>query len=158
MSVFLKSYTRALRRYDRDLYAGKNREGLTCIFRKTKRYEPICETEGFRLLNLLECKQFVFALTDNWTALGTPRDWGIEHVLNKVKQSDALMNERLFDEMDAHNERVDESERRATRNEMEAFWSHERRRFAKSTDDILTHSLSKDEPRKRLKDRSIKNG
>jgi hypothetical protein len=64
----------------------------------------------------------------------------------------------MFDELDEQNEAVDKSKKRALRNEIEAFWSHERRRFAKATDHILTHSLSKDEPKKRLKDRSIKNG
>ncbi|MES1988822.1 MAG: hypothetical protein V4440_12500 [Pseudomonadota bacterium] len=109
------------------------------------------------LYNLINGVQFIFALTDNWLATGTPRNWGIEFVLQRIKDIDAVANERMFEEMDAHNERVDQSRARSMKNEMEAFWSHERRRFAKATDGILTHSLSKDEPRKRLKDRSIKN-
>ena len=155
--MFLSSYTRALKRYDSDLYAGRTKDGLPCVFRKFKCYEFVCEWEGNILLNLKDNRQFVFALTDNWTAMGKPRDWGIDFVLEKIKSVDALANERFFEEMDAHNEKVDNSKKRALKNEMEAFWSHERRRFAKATDDILTHSLSKDEPRKRLKDRSIKN-
>lgn len=158
MSLFLKSYTRALKGYDRDLFAGLNRDGVACVFRKHKHYEPVCEDDGFRLLNLKEGKQFVFALTDNWNLSGQPRNWGIDFVLNRIREIDALANERMFEEMDAKNESVDQSKQRGLKNEMEAFWSHERRRFAKSTDDILTHSLSKDEPRKRLKDRRIKNG
>lgn len=160
MSVFLKSYTKALKRYDSDLYADKTLDGLTCVFRKTKRYEPVCVTEKFKLLNLIECKQFVFALTDNWQATGIPRDWGIDHVLNRVKESDALANERWLEEIDAHNERIDKSKRRELKNDMESFWSHERNRFVKTMDESLglTHSMSKDEPRKRKKDRSIKNG
>ena len=157
MSVYLSSYTKALKRYDSALYAGRTMDGLPCVFRKTKRFEVVSEWEGGKLLNLRECKQYVFALTDNWAASGKPVDWGIDFVLQKVRQSDALANERLFEELDAYNDKVDESKKRTLRNEMEAFWSHERRRFAKATDGILTHSLSKDEPRKRLKDRSIKN-
>jgi hypothetical protein len=140
------------------LFAAKNSDGVVCVFRKVKRYEPVYVDDDFKLLNLIEGKEFIFALTDTWGLNGRPRDWGIDFVLNRVKEIDALANERFFEEMDAHNEKVDESKKRHIRNEMEAFWSHERRRFAKATDDILTHSLSKDEPRKRLKDRSIKNG
>lgn len=158
MSVFLSAYTKALKGYDRELFAGRTRDGLPCVFRRSKRFVPACELDGIPLSTLIEDKHFIIALTDNWTARGLPRDWGIDSVLNRIKEIDALANERLFEEMDAHNEKVDESKKRAVKNEMEAFWSHERRRFAKATDDILTHSLSKDEPRKRLKDRRIKNG
>lgn len=158
MSVFIKSYTKALKSYDRELFAGRTTDGVACVFRRHKRYVPVCELNGGSLHALIEGKQFIFALTDNWTARGVPRDWGVDFVLNRIKEIDSLANERMLDEMDAHNEKIDESNKRSLKNEMEAFWSHERRRFAKATDDILTHSLSKNETRKRLKDRSIKNG
>ncbi len=158
MSLFLSAYTKALRSYDRDLFAGRTKDGVPCVFRKAKRFEPVWVTDDFKLLNLIESKQFVFAITDNWMATGTPRDWGIDDVLDKVKKSDALANQALFDEMDAHNEKVDQIKKKDTRNDIESFWIDERKRFAKATDDILTHSLSKDEPKRRLKDRSIKNG
>ncbi len=158
MSVMLSSYTRALKRYDPDLYAGRNIDGVPCVFRKSKRYHMICDWDGGALLELKADKQFIFAITDNWVLSGRQIDWGIDDVIGHVQSIDAVANERLFDEMDEHNERIEKSKSRALKNEMEAFWSHERRRFAKATDDILTHSLSKDEPKKRLKDRSIKNG
>jgi hypothetical protein len=128
------------------------------VFRKVKRFVPVCENEGFRLLNLTEDKQYVFALTDNWTLSGKPINWGIDDVLGRIKKLDCWANKNLFEELDAENEKVDERKRRDLRNEMDAFWSHERDRFKTATSDILTHSLSKDNPRKRLQDRSIKNG
>ena len=158
MSVFLHSYTKALKRYDRELYADRTKDGALCVFRKVKRFVPVCENEGFRLLNLTEDKQYVFALTDNWTLSGKPINWGIDDVLGRIKKLDCWANKNLFEELDAENEKVDERKRRDLRNEMDAFWSHERDRFKTATSDILTHSLSKDNPRKRLQDRSIKNG
>ncbi len=107
-------------------------------------------------MNLGEGKEFCFAVTDTWKANGRPIDWGIDDVVGRIQKMDFLANKDLFEQMDAENERVDAIRRKDLRNEMEAFWSHERRRFAKATDDILVHSLSKDEKRKRLKDRSIK--
>ena len=158
MSLHLKSYTKALKRYDADLYAARTKDGVCAVFRKVKRFEPVVVDQEFRLLLLRECKQLVFALTDNWTLTGTPRDWGIDDVIGRIQQIDTLANERMLDELDAENERIDQQKRRHLRSEMEAFWSDNRRAFAKATDGILTHSLSKDEPKKRLKDRSIKNG
>jgi hypothetical protein len=155
--LFLSTYTKNLKSYDSDLYAGRTKDGLPCVFRKYKRYEYVCELGDTALFNLKDDHQFVFALTDNWTAGGKPREWGIDFVMNKIKAMDAQANARFFEEMEEHNEKIDISKKRHLKNEMEAFWSHERRRFAKATDGILTHSLSKDEKRKRLKDRSIKN-
>ena len=152
----LRAYTRNLKRYDKDLFAGRNREGLPCVFRKSKRYHPVIEGEGVKLSVLMDDIQYVFAITDNWSAGGKPRHWGIDDIVWKVQSIDALANAKLFDEMDAENDRLDQIKKKDLRNEMEGFWSYERRRFAKATDDILTHSLSHDEPRKRLKDRSIK--
>ena len=153
------SYTRALKRYDRDLYAGRTKDGALCVFRKVKSYDLVCDDVGFKLFNLVERSQFVFALTDTWTLAGIPRAWGIDHVLGRVKEMDVKANERFFEELDEKNEKVDKSNKRKLRNEAEAFFADNRKEFAKGIDEIVgcTHTLSKDEPRKRLKDRSIKN-
>ncbi len=156
--MYLKSYTRALKNYDRDLFADRNNAGMPCVFRKVKRWVMVCEDEAFRFANLVEDKQFVFAITDTWTLRGEPRDWGIDDVVGRIQKLDTLAQKDFFEKMDAENERQDSIKRKDLRNEMEAFWSHERNRFVKTTNDILTHSLSKDEPKKRLKDRRIKNG
>ncbi len=156
--MFLRSYTRALKNYDRDLFADRNRDGVACVFRKVKRWVTICDDIDFKLANLVEDKQFVCAITDTWSLRGSPRSWGIDDVVGHIQKMDVLADKDFFDKMDAENERQDKIKRKDLRNEMEGFWSYERRRFAKATNDILTHSLSKDEPRKRLKDRSIKNG
>lgn len=154
------SYTKALKRYDRDLYAERNRDGVICIFRKYKRYEPVIESESFRFLNLIQDKQFVCALTENWTLRTEPRMWGIDHVLNKMREMDLQYNERMLEALEEQEKKVEEAERRSFRNEAEAFFADHRSEFVKTFDQTmgLTHSLSKDEPRKRLKDRSIKNG
>ena len=158
MSVYLHSYTKALKRYDLDLYVDRNKDGAACVFRRVKRFVPVCVSEGFKLLNLIEDKQFVFALTDTWTLKGKPVDWGIDDVLGRIRKLDVWANKNLFDEMDAENERIEQIRQKDLKNEMEAFWSDEHSRFKKATGDILTHSMSKDSKRKILQDRSIKNG
>lgn len=158
MSVYSHSYTKVLKRYDRELFVERTREGALCVFRRVKRFVPVCVSEGFSIKNLIEDKQLVFALTDTWTVLGKPIDWGIDDVLGRVQKLDCWANKNLFDEMDAENDRIDRIKQKDLKNEMEAFWSHERERFKDATSDVLTHSLSKDEPHKRLRDRSIKNG
>lgn len=154
-----QSYTRALRGYDRDLFTDVNQDGVLCVFRKVKRYHLVWDEE-FVLYELKEGREYIFALTDNWALSGRPRAWGIETVVNRIKEIDTLANERFFDEMDEANAKADESQKRSIRNEMEGFWSYERKRFAKTMDESVgcTHSMDRTEKRKRLKDRSIKNG
>jgi len=154
------SYNYYLKKYDRDLFAGRTKDGVLCVLRKVKRYEPVVVADDFKLLNLVECKQFVFALTDTWTLAGQPRSWGIDRVLDRLREIDCQANERLIEEMDAANERADESKKREFRNEAEAFWLDHRKEFIKAVDSVYgtITSLSKDEPKKRLKDRSKNNG
>lgn len=157
MNWFLHSLTKVLKNYDRELFAGLTTDGVPCVFRRAKRWELVFESEDFSLSNLKEGKEYVFALTDTWTPKGTPRIWGFDTVLGRIQDLDAWARKDFFEKLDAENDKVDERKRRAIANEMEAFWDHEHSRFKKATGDVLTHSLSKDEPRKRLQDRSIKN-
>lgn len=158
MSLYAKSYERVLKSYDRDLFVDRNRDGVLCVFRHTKRYEPVVEAEGFRLLNLKRDREYVFALTETWGLSGKPRDWGADDVLDHVQKIDKLANADVLSAADELNDQVNERRMRHIRGEMEAFWKDQRRAFAKATDDILTHSLDKSETKRRLKDRSIKNG
>lgn len=152
------SYNKAVKRYDRDLSCGFTKEGVLCVFRRKKQFIPVVVEDDFKLLNLVEGRELVFPLTDTWTMRGKKRDWGIDHVLNRLRDIDTQINENLLDDMDRANEKVDQARERDLLNEAEAFWSDQRKAFVKATDDILVHSLSKDEPHKRMRDRRIKNG
>lgn len=160
MSWRLDSYTKALKRYDRDLFAGRTREGTPCVFRRVKRFVPVIESDDFRLMTLKESKDFVFALTDTWLATGQPRDWGIDHVLNRISEIDTQRHEDFIRKMDEANEKVDKSRARHLDNEAEAYLKDNRRQFVDEFEAIapMARSLPRIEKRKILRDRSIKNG
>lgn len=158
MSIYLRSYNRVLQSYDRDLFVERNLDGVLCVFRHTKRYDLVIETEDFKLMNLRSGKDYVCALTETWGLTSKPRDWGSDDVLDHIQKIDQLANKRFLEEADTLNEEVEKKRKRHLRGEMEAFWHDERRAFARATNDILTHSLDKSETKRRLKDRRIKNG
>ncbi len=160
MSWRLDSYTKALKRYDRELFAGRTREGTPCVFRRVKRFVPVIESETFKLMTLKEDKHFIFALTDTWLATGQLRDWGIDHVLNRISEIDTQKHEDLIRQMDEANERVDKSRTRHIDNEAEAYLKDNRRQFIDEFEAIapMARSLPRTERRKILRDRSIKNG
>lgn len=160
MSLYQKAYERVLKRYDESLFVQRNVDGVLCVFKHSKRFVPVFEAEGYRLSNLIRSKEYVFALTDTWGLTGKPRDYGVDDVLAHLQKIDSLANARFMEEAEELNARKDQSKKRALRNEMEAFWSHERNRFKKAIDESVgtTASLDKSETKKRLRDRRIKNG
>lgn len=160
MSLYAKSYEHALKRYDRDLFVARNPNGVLCVFRHSKRFTPVCETENFKLLNLSNCVEYVFAITDTWGASGKERDYGIDDLLNHIQKIDSLANAKFIEEIDAQNDAVDKARDRHLKNEMEGMLAYEKKRFQRAFDEIapISGSMSMDEPKKRLKERSIKNG
>jgi hypothetical protein len=156
----MHSYTKAVQSYDRELYAGHTKDGVPCIFRRVKRWIPVCEDEGFSLKQLREDKELIFALTDTWAATGTPRLWGIDKVLDRLKEIDAWAHEDVLSKIDEQNSKVDQSRARHLDNEAEAFLKDNRREFVKGFEEIapMARSLPREEKRKKLRDRRIKNG
>lgn len=160
MSVNLRAYTRVLKSHDKDLFCDFNKIGIPCIWRRSKRFVEAVRTDSYKILDLIQDKQFVFALTENWTTQGRVVHWGIDRVLEKVKSIDGFHNEELLKEVEKSEEKVSAAKQRDLRNQMEGFWSDQRSRFKEATKDILTHSMDKSEPnkRKREKNRRFKDG
>lgn len=158
--MLAQSYTKYLKTYDKDLYARRSNSGVLCVYRRAKYLEYVCDFMDSKLFNVKTRDQFVLSLTDNWAMNGAPRMWGIDRVLNRIREMDVQADAEFFDKIDKANEQVDEAKARHFRNEAEAFFSDHRREFVDAIDEGVgcIHSLSKDEPRKRKKDRSIKNG
>lgn len=149
-----KSYiNRNLKRYGPDYYCERNKDGILCVFRKNKRAVLAAEWDGFTLYNLIDSPEFVFALTDNWKTTGKPREWGSEHVLLRLKETDWWANPNLLDEMDKQNAKIDEAKARDLRNQTESYLADNHSVFKKAFADINTANLSKREARKINKDK-----
>lgn len=83
------------------------------------------------------------SLTDTWKANGTPRNWGIDVVLNRVKANDLWNNPDFMNDFVKQNEAIEASKDRAFKNDVEAFLYDFRSEFHKATSDINTASLDK---------------
>jgi hypothetical protein len=145
---FTKYLTRCLRGYDGDLIAHRNSSGVACVMRKLKKFRPVIVGEGFRFLNLADSWDFVFALTDNWTLNGVPRDWGAENVLSRLKALDIFNDPKLIEKMDEENAKVDKTKAKDHANMTEAFVLDNKRAFQKAFSDINTSTMSMRDKRK----------
>lgn len=90
----------------------------------------------------------VFALTDNWSVKGTPVEWGIEPIIAKLKECDSYQRNIVEDLIKSY-EKADRAKQREFRNNAEAFFSHERKRFAQAMDGINTSQIKSDKNNKR---------
>lgn len=134
---------RIVKGHDRDLSATRSHLGMIVIDRKASVSAPA---------------QRVFALTDDWTMNGKPRDWGAEVVLDRLKKHDLATNTRLMQDLEEREEELAKQKERDLENKNEA-WAYEYHRTFKETfKDTLTHSMDKSERRRQRfeKSREIK--
>lgn len=151
----VKFINRVLREHDYELYCQRNQNGVIVVYRRGKRFVPFLDDGAATWFTTEESPQFVCALTDNWKTNGKPRDWGADRVVSYVKEHDLWNQEDFFKKMEAHNEKVDESNRRDFLNTAESFFSDTRSLFKKDFSDIRTANMDKTEKRRRLRDKGI---
>lgn len=140
--------TRQLKRYDKELYCGKNSAGQLCIFRNSKVWDTFELDDGVFLRVSRPAPHFICALTHNWQASGRPVDWGYMPIIQRLQEMD-LQKRDLVSEIEKQTERALESSERHLKNETEAFFSEKRSVFKKAFSDINTANLSKKEKRRK---------
>lgn len=129
MDSRVREVNRVVKGYDRDLVAQREGNGAIHIYRKTE--------------NPADPLHFVTALTDTWTVRGTPRDWGLEVLHDRLVAHDLWKNETIMERIMAKTQKNEESRERSRKNNTEAFLQEFRRQFARATDGINTSSLAK---------------
>jgi hypothetical protein len=149
-----KNYiSRAVKVYDHDYYAARNRNGILCVYRKNQRMIVAAEWDDFKLFQLIDSPEFVCALTDNWRTNGRPREWGAEYILKRLRETDLHHDPELVEKLDQANAKVDESKMKNFRNQTEDHLRENMSAIRKSFSDINTSTLSKKEINKVKRDK-----
>lgn len=141
----MNQVTRFVKTHDSKLYC-ERREGKLCVCRKDQRIESY-DIDGSSVDFILPASHLVFALTDDWTLSGQPREWGLLPILDRLKEHD-LWNRDVAKDVLAQKERRSKSRDRDVDNHIEAYLKEHRRDFARATNDINTSNLSKKENRR----------
>lgn len=126
--------TRHIKKWDRRLSAKYVGEGLIHI-----------------LFSDANVNKLVMSLTDNWSANGQPRLWGIEPILMRLRQIDVSGNQSHLEELRKQREREEESRKRDMKNKIEDGAREARPLFAKAFNDINTSTLDKTYDKRKLK-------
>ena len=145
-----QTITRAIRKYDRDLYAKKT-QGRVDIMRRTVRYESYDIGSGTRLLVAKNDGAYIFSLTDNWSINGNAVEWGIEPILARLKAIDCWNRGDFFAELESDYEKHEKSEKRHFKNNVESYLSDFHSSFRSTFKDYNVASMNKIDKR-RIKD------
>lgn len=117
---------------------------------KKKDSKLFAQRDGSGIIHLYREKEFgrgseyVCSLTDNWTVSGGSVDWGIVPINHRLSMMDISGGTRLFDEMYAQDQKVEESKKRDMSNHLESFCQYEMApKLKKAFSDINTSSMDK---------------
>jgi len=126
----VREVNRVVKNYDRELGAYRDQDGKIHVTRT----DP-------------KSRSLVFSLTDTWQAQGTPREWGLEVIMARLRAIDLWKDETVLDRLELEQQKREEANRRDLSNTTESFLYDFRRQFAKATDCINTGTLEKRDPR-----------
>lgn len=150
MEYRVSKINKVIKNYDDALYA-KKESGVIKIFRKAYNWLSF-NFNGDILTYAAPSPHLIFCLTDNWTIHGTPVDWGLEPIANRLKAMDLWNNPDFAERMIKSYEKSKESDRRDVSNSMESFLYDFRKQFAKAFNGINTSTLDKID-RRRMKEK-----
>lgn len=151
MDARLRQLNRHIKNYDGDLYVARTEQGMVQVMRKSYRWDEF-DFDGKTVKYLRPQPQPILPLTEDWKYSGRPVEWGIEPIMQRLKDMDAWRDDSYFDAMKKRREDKELDEQRIKRNNIRAWAADMRRDFAKSTNDINTSTLDKNVDLRRKKD------
>lgn len=124
--------TQAVRSYDSALYVIQASTGAYQVWRK----EFPKDWDGLTFSARSE-KQFILALTNDWTLNGTPVEWGIDPLLNKLKEMDAWRDDSYYGQMVKERDINEANKHRRFKNNVRAMALDVRKEVAKASNDYI---------------------
>lgn len=124
--------TQAVRTYDKALYVLQTNTGTYQVWRKE--YPKDWDGLTFSARNEV---QFILALTDDWTLKGKPVEWGIDPLLEKLKEMDAWRDDSYYGQMVKGRERDDANKLSRFKNNARAMAADVRKDVAKAAGDFI---------------------
>ncbi len=131
---------REIKLYDRQLYAVQSTTGLIQIMRNNRRWD-VYILDGKSLIYGSDSPHLILNLSRDWGHGSDPADWGLEPLVERLRDMDQWRDDSSYDKMVKQRELVDENKKRALKNDMRARALDLRRDFAKATNDINVSNL-----------------
>lgn len=148
--------TQYLKKYDEKLFVSVNYKGVRQILREHYTYKPY-DVDGVTIQCLEPAHFHVVSLTDTWTDLGEPVDWGMLPIWQKLCEMDcwsrqSFINSEFYDLQ----EKAKKSKERDFENKAEAMAYELRDSFKKTFSDVNISLLDKTEHKLINKEKTVK--
>lgn len=142
----LEKINRVIKSHDRLLFA--KRDGVRInIYRKCIGWDFV-EVDGQEIGYTFDDPFLVMSLTDTWSVNGTPVEWGLDVIRNRLIAIDLWHSGMTANDLIEQNNKVDAATEKDHRNTIESFLYEYRSQFAKATDGINTSLLAKVDKRR----------
>lgn len=148
MNSKLKLLAKELKAYDRELVLHQDDHTKKVTIMRKKTYWETVEFEGKTIQYSRTYPDYVISLTKDWKMNSEPVDWGIEPVLNKIKESDPWRDSNYFTDFVKQRENLEAMRRESKRGQIRDLAYDMRREFARATNDINTSTLAKVDSRR----------
>ncbi len=137
---------KVIKYHDPKLFCLKDSDGKLSLYRKNWKWEPY--KVGDDVIHFARPDHFfICSLTHNWKAAGSPVDWGLVPIVERLKAMD-LWNRDIAGEVIEQEEKHSEMMSRERQSKNEDFLKEFRPQFARATSDINTSTLAKKDLRK----------
>jgi len=132
--------------HDHLLFLNKNYKGELQIMRRSFSMVPH-DFDGVTVYVRTPTPHYIMSLTEDWTGRTRSVDWGLEPIIRRLKEIDDWGGESAFDRMLKENERRDALKKKSFASLTEDVAREWRKDFKRHTEDILTHSVDRKDPR-----------
>lgn len=140
--------TGAVKRHDPKLFVKKDSYGRMVVWRESYELRPY-EVDGTVIHCMESAPHFIMAFTHNWLMTGSPCEWGVDPLLERLKAIDSWSKQSFVNaEMEETNQRVDASQKRDMDNKLEAAAYESHATFKKTFSDINTANMKKIDKRR----------
>lgn len=140
MNSWAKRIEQGLKNHDSLLFLQESKLGRYDVYRKTQFGEAP--------------PNLICSLTDDWSVKGSPVEYGLYVVLDRIKAHDLWRDDSFIENWIKEREKEGESRDRARRNSIESFLYDFRSQFQRATDGINTGSLNKIDSRKLMENKN----
>lgn len=154
--ISIWSLNKALKAYDRNLYARESKDGIVRVYQRIRQTRTHWLSNEISIDEYVDGDWLVCSLTENWGSSGKQRDWGILPVIEHIKQGSLEYRDNLSRELNREQQRVAESKVRDTKNIAEDAAYAMRDDMKNAFSDVLTHSMDmKNDVRRKTEKRGV---
>lgn len=141
MDTRIRSLNKAVKEHDRFLFCKRDGDNVN-VYREGSTWFDY-DLGEFRLLYSVSSPKLVCSLTDNWNITGSPVEWGIEPVVQRLKSIDNWGDfNKVKDLKKNYDKELDEKDH-ARRSRDEDFLREFRPQFKKAFNDVNTSNMDK---------------